>query len=88
MEMTVLFGEGVGEKGEGALIRGAGAYSNKYGTYPFKNGRGECWVKLTILCLPEIFQPKHCGFEKKISTCSLIMNTSFDINRVTLSLKI
>ena len=65
MEMTVLFGEGVGEKGEGALIRGAGAYSNKYGTYPFKNGRVECWVKLTILRLPEFFQPKHCGFEKK-----------------------
>ena len=28
------------------------------------------------------------ALKKKISTCSLIMNTSFDINRVTLSLKI
>ena len=82
MEMTVLFGEGVGEKGEGALIRGAGAYSNKYGTYPFKNGRVESsafqsFSNLNIVVL-----------KKKISTCSLIMNTSFDINRVTLSLKI
>ena len=67
MERTVLFGKGVGEKGEGggALIQGACAYSIKYGTYLFKNGRGGCWIKFTILRLPEFFQPKHCGFEKK-----------------------
>ena len=88
MERTVLFGEGVGEKGEGALLRGAGAYSNKYSTYPFKNSRGGAGLNSPSSAFQSFSNLNIVAFKKKISTCSLIMNTSFDINWVTLSLKI